>query len=82
MTSTVASQTPVSDDEICGDVDMKTVEPSSVAPGEVSTTFTPINGQEDTAPTHEEGEAGLEKVIHLSLPRHHNVLLLNPHNQS
>ena len=66
MTSTMASQTPVTDDEICGDMPMQNTEPSSVAPAKVST-FTPINGQEDAVPTPDEGEAGLEKVSHLSL---------------
>ena len=73
MTSTMASQNPVSDDEICGDVPMQNTEPTSVAPGEVST-FTPINSQEDAVPTLDEGEAGLEKVSHLSCS-HHPVLL-------
>ena len=73
MTSIMASQNPVSDDEICGDVPMQNTEPSSGAPGEVST-FTPINGQEDALPTPDEGEAGLEKVSHSSC-LHHLVFL-------
>lgn len=63
MSSIMASQIPVTDQEICGDVPMKTTEPSAVDSGEVSTTFTPINGQAETAVTHQdESEAGLEKV--------------------
>lgn len=52
---------------------MQNTEPSSVAPGEVST-FTPINGQEDVVSTLNEDEAGLEKVSQLSRS-HHSVLL-------
>ena len=37
-------------------------------------TFTPINSQEDAVPTPDEGEAGIEKVSHLSCS-HHPVLL-------
>ena len=75
MTSAMASQNPVTDDEICGDVPMKNIEPSSLAPGEVST-FTPINGQEDAVPNNDEGEAGLEKVNHSSCS-HQPVLLIH-----